>query len=56
MAFDKFRVKGASQVHYLRLMNFYQDDGFGNLINTYGKHITRSVMEFVYDSFYFVEG
>ena len=56
MAFDEFRIKGPTQVHYLSLMNFYQDDGFGNLINTCGKHIARSVMEFVYDRFYFVEG
>ena len=56
MAFDEVRTKGQSQVHYLSLMNFYQDDGFGNLINTSKRNVSRSVMEFVYDKFYFVEG
>ena len=56
MAFNEFRIKSQSQVHYLSLMNFYQDDSFGNLINTSGRYVSWSVMQFVYDKFYFVEG
>ena len=56
MAFDEFRIKGQLQIHYLSLMNFNQDDGYGNLINTRCMHLSGFILEFVYDTFCFVEG
>ena len=56
MAFDEFRIKGQLQIHYLSLISLYQDDGFGNLINTNNYHVSRYVMEYIWDKFYFVEG
>lgn len=48
-----YKSKGQLQVHYLSLMNFNQDDGYGNLINTQSMNFTKFVIDFVYDKFYF---
>lgn len=56
MALKDYKSKGQLQFHYLSLMNFNQDDGYGNLINTSGMHISGFILEFVYDQFYFVGG
>lgn len=56
MAMEDCKSKGQLQFHYLSLMNFNQDDGYGNLINTQGMQFSKFILEFVYDKFYFVEG
>ena len=56
MALEDYKSKGQLQSHYLSLMNFNQDDGYGNLINTRCMHLSGFILEFVYDKFCFVEG